>query len=352
LKQDTSLFQFKKILLPLGCSLAAVGFLLFRTFKSGDFSSVVFDQRTIVWIGVAVGLFLLRHAMYAYRLHGLTGGYFSYLKCLQLMVLWESGSALTPTSKGGPLLMLWVFSKEHLNAGRSAATVCYAMVCDSGFFVGVLPLVLGIYGNDMLRPGNAGAYVTLASGTFWTVYIMMSAVWLALVTLLFIHPQWIGDLLQWAGHHRWLSRWQARLARWGHEFTMAAQTLRQCPPLLHLRIWGCTFAVWTLKFLMINALMVAFDPFIPVDGHTQAFVYARLLAMFVMLTFSPTPGGSGVIELMLPVFLSDLISYPAQAVVVTLVWRGIAWYGYLIAGSVVVPYWWNRVSGRVSGLGR
>jgi glycosyltransferase 2 family protein len=337
------MLQFNKIGWPLGLSLTAVVFLLYNTLQSGDFSAIVLNIHSVTWIVIAVGLFLMRHAVYAHRLQALSGKYFSYPKCLQLMVLWESGSALTPTSKGGPLLMLYVLSKERLNAGRAAATVTYAMVCDSGFFVWVLPLMLGIFGKKILQPGQATEFSTLATGTFWIVYGMMATVWSVLVTLLFIRPQWIEKGLIWAGQQRWLSRWQAKLMLWGREFNLAAQALRQCSPLLHLRVWACTVGVWTLKFLMINALMIAFDATIPLDGSTQAFVYARLLAMFVMLTFSPTPGGSGVIELMLPIFLGDLIASPTQAVVVTLVWRAIAWYGYLFAGALVAPIWWRSV---------
>jgi hypothetical protein len=95
---------------------------------------------------------------------------------MELIVLWEFSSALTPTAKGGPLVMLFVLTKEKLSAGRTAAAVFYTMICDTGFFVFLLPVMLLIYGPSMLFPGmKSFDDVGLASGAFFFTYTMMAA---------------------------------------------------------------------------------------------------------------------------------------------------------------------------------
>ena len=89
---------------------------------------------------------------------------------------------------------------------------------------------------------------------------------------------------------------------------------------------------------MINCLIIAVVPSIPVDGATQAFIYARLVAMFTIMAFSPTPGGAGLAELALVGFISDYVPR-GVGLVVALLWRGMAYYGYLLTGAIIVPGW-------------
>jgi hypothetical protein len=93
---------------------------------------------------------------------------------------------------------------------------------------------------------------------------------------------------------------------------------------------------------MINCLIIAVVPGTPMDGSTQMFVFARLVAMFIIMAFSPTPGGAGLAEVALSNFISDYVPL-GIGLVVALLWRGMAYYGYLIAGAIVVPAWINTV---------
>jgi uncharacterized protein (TIRG00374 family) len=70
-------------------------------------------------------------------------------------------------------------------------------------------------------------------------------------------------------------------------------------------------------------------------------IYARQLLMWVILLISPTPGGSGVAEYMLPKFLGEFMGGFDNEIAFT--WRLISYYAYLIIGSIVLPTWINRV---------
>jgi hypothetical protein len=331
--------RLSRIWLPIGLGIAAVAYLFYAQFDPAAFRAIRWTPRAFVWIGLALALLLARHFCYAYRLWVLTGKIFSWRKCLMLIVLWEFSGALTPTSKGGPFVMLFVLTQEKVPAGRTAAAVFYTLICDSGFFVLLLPVLLLIYGPPMMYPGmQSFGDLRLASGTFFVTYAMMVLYWLMLFFFVFIRPQYARSALGWLARQRLLQRFAPRLTRLGEEFVLAAAEMRRQHAGYHLRVVLCAIGAWTSKFLMINCLIVAVVPSTPIDGGTQAFLYARLVAMFVIMAFSPTPGGAGLAEIALAGFISDFVP-PGIGLVVALLWRGMAYYGYLVAGALVVPGW-------------
>ncbi len=332
-------FRASRMILPILLGIAAVGYLFYRQFDLEQFREIHWSWRAFGWIGVAFGLLILRHLFYSFRLYYLTGGYFTWWKCIQLIILWEFSAAITPTSKGGPLVMMFVLTKEKLAAGRTAAAVIYAMVLDSGFFVLTLPLWLALYGPPMLYPGmHSFNDLNLANVAFFTTYAIMLVYWIVLMFFLFVKPQYAEGALDWLARRRFLKKVAPKLRRIGEEFARAADEMKQQDWRYHLRVIIGTVGAWTCKFIMINCLIIAIVPSTPVDGATQAFIYARLVAMFIIMAFSPTPGGAGLAEMALVDFTSDYVP-KGIGLVVALLWRGMAYYGYLLLGAIVVPGW-------------
>ena len=320
--------------------MAAVGYLFYRQFDPEQFRAIEWSGHAIFWISVAFIVLIVRHLFYALRMRTLTG--FSWKKSIELIVLWEFSAALTPTSKGGPFVMLFVLTKENLSAGRTAAAVFYTMICDSGFFIITLPLLLLVYGPPMLYPGmKTFSDVGLASGTFFVTYALMFSYWSFLVFLLMFKPQYANVALHWLAKRSFLKRFASRLNTLGDEFALAAEEMHRQNWRYHLGVITGTLGAWTSKFIMINCLIIAIVPTTPLDGSTQAFIYARMVAMFIIMAFSPTPGGAGLAEMALVGFISDYVP-EGIGLVVALLWRGMAYYGYLLVGSVVVPAWIAR----------
>lgn len=329
-----------RMLLPILLGLMAVGYLFYAQFDVEQFYRIHWTKHAFAWMALALGLLALRHCSYTLRLFTLTRGAFSWRKCIQLMVLWEFSAALTPTNKGGPFVMLFVLTREKLAAGRTAAAVFYAMVCDAGFFVLSLPILLSFYGPAMLHPGaSTFAEVWVTSGVFFSTYTFMCSYWSVLVVFLFVKPQYARNALSWLSRRSWLPRYAPKLERLGSEFTLAAQEVRHQPWHYHLRVIAGTIGAWTFKFLMINCLLIAIVPTTALDGSTQAFVYARMVAMFIIMAAAPTPGGAGVAEVLFAVLIADFVPEPGVAMVIALIWRGMAYYGYLLLGAIVVPSW-------------
>lgn len=330
-------FRVSRIILPVLLGMTAVGYLFYRQFDPTQFRAIEWNGQAFIWIGAAFLLLALRHFFYALRLKTLTR--FSWRKCAELIVLWEFSAALTPTSKGGPFVMLFVLTREKLSAGRTAAAVFYTMICDSGFFVLTLPILLLIYGPPMLYPGmKTYSDVGLASGTFFVTYGLMVTYWIFLVFLLLFRPRYAKIALEWLAKRSFLKKYAPKLNLLGDEFTLAAEELHRQNWRYHLGVIVGTIGAWTSKFIMINCLIIAIVPSTPVDGGTQAFIYARMVAMFIIMAFSPTPGGAGLAEMALVGFISDYVP-SGIALVVALLWRGMAYYGYLLMGAIVVPAW-------------
>jgi uncharacterized protein (TIRG00374 family) len=344
--------RLSRMVLPIILGLVAVGYLFYRQFDIQRFREIEWTGHAFAWIGLAFLLLLLRHVFYALRLKILTGGnYFTFRKCLELIVIWEFSGALTPTSKGGPFVMMFVLAQEKVPAGRTAAAIFYTMICDTGFFVILMPILLSIYGPPMLYPGmKSYSDQNLASQVMFFTYGMMVVYWSVLMFFVFFRPQYAKISLTWLSRIRLLKRFAPKLTLLGEEFELAATEMRQQNAGYHLRVILCALGSWTSKFLMINCLIIAIVPGTPIDGSTQAFIYARLVAMFIIMAFSPTPGGAGLAEIALAGFISDYVP-PGIGLVVALLWRGMAYYGYLIAGALVVPGWIAaKVSARKKAL--
>ena len=336
--------RVSRVILPVLLGIAAVAYLFYRQFDPAQYRAIAWTKQAFFWIGVGFLLLALRHVFASARLRAITRGFFSWRKCLELIVLWEFSGALTPTSKGGPFVMLFVFTREKLPAGRTAAAVFYTLVCDSGFFVLTLPILLLLYGPPMLYPGmQSFEDVTLASGAFFITYGMMATYWVILVILLLVKPRYAQLVMSWLAGRRLLQRWAPKINRLGDEFALAALEIRQQGWRYHFKVIGNTIGAWTSKFIMINFLIIALVPATPLDGATQAFIYARLVAMFIIMAFSPTPGAAGLAEVALPNFISDFVS-PGIGLIIALIWRGMAYYGYLLLGAIVVPAWIAKVS--------
>ncbi|MFN4079592.1 MAG: YbhN family protein [Saprospiraceae bacterium] len=334
--------HWSRVVLPVLLGLGVGGYLLYTRFDLELFRSIRWDGRALGWLALAFLLLLARHAFYALRIRTLSDNFFSWKKSAALIAIWEFSAALTPTSKGGPFVMLFVLSREGLGAGRTAAAIFYSMLSDAGFFVLMLPIFLSIYGRGVLFPQDASeAAVRLAGGTFYATYSLILCYWCLLAFFLFVKPAYAARAVQLMSEMRLLRRWAGGLRRLSDEFLLAARELRRRSPGWHLRVIGGTVGAWTCKFAMINAIILAVYPVVNADGGTQLFIYARLTAMFIIMTFSPTPGGAGLAEVALINFIADYV--PEQfGVLVALIWRGMAYYGYLLLGAFVVPAWLAR----------
>jgi glycosyltransferase 2 family protein len=74
----------------------------------------------------------------------------------------------------------------------------------------------------------------------------------------------------------------------------------------------------------------------------ETLLYSRLESMFVIMAFSPSPGGAGFAEYVFGEFFTDFMPV-SVSLIVAFIWRLISYYTYLAAGVIIIPNWINKV---------
>ena len=335
--------RVSRVILPIVLGVIVVGFLFWRHFDIEEFRKIEWQSAAWLWLGLAILLLVVRHLAYAARLHILSEGAFSWKKCIELIFIWEFSSAVSPTSVGGSAVALFVLSQERLSTAKTTTIVLYTIVLDTLFFISSIPLLFLTLGPIIIRPGMT----SLSQADGWALTFLLAYVFMALYGVfffygLFIKPEHGQRLLYWMGGWRILSRWKDKIQGLGDGFVQASKEIWGREKMFHLKAFGSTAVAWSLRFLLINCLILAIVPGVSELLFEQFKIYARLETMFVILAFSPTPGGAGFHEYVFGGFLSDYVPV-GIALLVALVWRLLTYYSYLIAGVIIIPNWLRNI---------
>ncbi|MBK7632847.1 MAG: hypothetical protein IPJ13_00130 [Saprospiraceae bacterium] len=77
-----------------------------------NFSKLDKSGWTIFWILMAIFMYVLRHLFYAWRLRIMTDNAFSWPKAIELIVIWEFSSCVSPTSVGGAGVAFFIVQEK------------------------------------------------------------------------------------------------------------------------------------------------------------------------------------------------------------------------------------------------
>ncbi|MCB9267535.1 MAG: flippase-like domain-containing protein [Lewinellaceae bacterium] len=336
--------RVSRIILPVLLGIVAVGYLLWRQFDPQEFAQINWTAHTLFWIIACVLILVIRHLAYATRLHILSEGEFTWSKCIELIFIWEFSSAVSPTAVGGSAVAFFVLAQEKLSTAKTATIVLYTIVLDSFFFIGTLPILFLFFGTHMIRP----EVKTIDDIGAWGFYFLFAYSLMALYSSifyygLFINPKQMKRVLVSFTRVRFLKRYRRRAIELGNEMILASTHLKQQNWKFHLGAFLSTATAWSCRFLLLNCLIIAFITKIPLDFWTQFELYSRLETMFVIIAFSPTPGGAGFVEILFGGFLSDYVSNPTYATLISTIWRLLSYYTYLLAGAIVIPNWIREI---------
>ena len=336
--------RISRIFLPIVIGIGAVIYLVWKQFDIDDFSNINWTQHTFLWMGIAVLLFLLWHFIYSARLRVLSGGAFSWWKCIELIVIWEFASAVSPSAVGGSTVAFFILAQEKLPVAKTTMIVLYTIALDGLFFILTIPILYLIFGNRIIEPDVAHLSEVGAWGIYFLIaYLVMSAYSLFFMYGIFINPGQLRRILIFFTGLKWLQRYRQKAEKLGEDMIIASKELRQQGFRLHFWAGFSTFCVWVVRFLILNCSIIAFMDEIPATFSLQFELYARLETMFLIFLFSPTPGGAGVVELVLGGFLKDFATNPTIATVITTFWRLLTYYSYLLLGAIVIPNWIRKL---------
>ncbi len=331
--------QLKKIIAPILLGLGVVILLMVYQLDIEQFKQIPISFHTILWLGLAGFLYFLRHMFYSWRLYVMTTGDFSWWKSVELITIWEFASAVSPTNVGGSAVAIFLLAQEKISSARTVSIVLYSMVLDTIVFVVMLPLLYLWIGPIIVRPGldngmENNGYVY----TFFVVLIIMFIYGSLFAYGLFWKPVHFKRILLWISKIPFLKRFKDDLRQTAVDVVNTSREITLQSSAFHLKCMTATLGAWTLRFLALNCIIIALVPSISMQFWDQLIVFSRAMSMHAITTFSPTPGGAGVAELLFGGFFSDYIQTGISSLI-ALVWRLVTYYPYLISGAIVIPVW-------------
>lgn len=321
-----------KIIIPVLIGLGVVVALFYDEFNMQVWRSFRFDTRTVVAIILAWVCLFGRDFGMAWRFRAMTDRGLSWRRAARVTLMCEFTSAVTPTAFGGSALGMVFMNREGVEMGRATTLMMTTVFLDELFFVVCLPAVFLSVPYDMLFGFDK---FTLGLRTaFWIVYAGIAAWTILLFTGIFVKPHSIARFLERVFRFRLLRRWHDSVVRLGDDMIATSRSLRSRGRRWWAEAAGATVLSWVSRFLVVNALFLGFAP-----CADQLLVFGRQFVVWVVLTVSPTPGGSGVSEWLFTEYYGDLLSSQSITLVIALFWRIITYYVYLVIGIFVIPSW-------------
>jgi hypothetical protein len=335
--------RVSRIVWPVFIGIGVLLYLSWRQFDIEEFNKIKWTTHTLVWVLISLGILITRHLAYSYRLYVLSDKEFGWRKCIELIFIWEFSSAVSPTNLGGSAVAFLVLSQEKLSTAKTATIVIYTIVLDTAFFVLTIPILYALLGPEMIRPGID----TLAESDNWGFLFVLFYVLMAIYGSLFyyallVSPLQIKRLIVGFTKIKFLRKFRHKAIELGDELIISSGELSKKHWRYHAAAFLSTAVAWSSRFLLLSALIIAIVRFPPLEFWPQLNLYGRLQSMFVIMAFSPTPGGSGFAEFVFGGFLSDYVP-KGIALVVAVMWRLLAYYTYLLAGLFVIPNWLNKI---------
>jgi glycosyltransferase 2 family protein len=341
-----------RIIYPVLIGLGVVGYLFYTKFKPEAFDVITFSYRMCFFILLAFIFMALRDLGYMMRIRILTHSDLSWKQAFRVIMLWEFSSAVMPSAVGGTTVAMIYINKEGINLGRSTAVVMATSFLDEVYFIIMFPLLLLVIKVQKLFE-IGGQPSSLANEFLWFAIIGYSLKLIYTIFLsygLFVNPRGLKWLLLGVFRLPILRKFRYTAHLTGTEIITSSRELRKQPFSFWLKGFGATFFSWSSRYLVVNALLLAF---FPVFEHL--LIFARQLVMSNMLLLLPTPGGSGVAEAIFNRYLSDFIPgspsmVAAIAVVLALLWRIISYYPYLVIGTIMLPSWIKKHFTKNNGI--
>ncbi|MCM1110735.1 MAG: flippase-like domain-containing protein [Clostridium sp.] len=319
-----------KILLPVAIGLGVVIWMFISEFNPDAWRLIRFDARTVSAILLAVGFMALREFGLAWRFRALTDRSLSWRQAWRVTILCEFTSAITPTSAGGSAMSMLFMHREGIELGRGTTIMMTTLFLDELFMALVCPLMLCLAPIGDIFGG--GGFASGVRVSFWVVIGLIIGVTLLLFWGTLLQPEKVGGVVRGVFRLRWLARWRGKAEKTADDIAQTGRDLRTRSVGWWVEAFGATALLWISRFLIVNALFFGFVP-----GADQLLILARQYVVWVLLTVSPTPGGSGVSEWLFANYYGDMISPASVALVISVFWRLISYYSLLVAGAVLLP---------------
>jgi hypothetical protein len=339
-KHNSKLIKSYQVIIPIILGLFVIGWLFIDEFDTSVFSTFHFTYLSILFLMLAFLLMLTRDLGMMSRFRLLTNNDLSWKQAFYINTLSEFTTAVTPAIVGGSSLVLVFLIKEGISAGRSAAIMFINLFLDELFFIVFCPILFLFVPINQLF--NSSSIIV---STFGVVFVTLYVIRLFWISILYIgtfrRPLWIKGIMMTIFKLPVLKRWQSKVDALTNNMVETSHEISNRSFLFWAKAFGLTILSWTARFLVVNAIFMAF---VPISNHLVVFV--RQIVLWIVLVVSPTPGGSGVSEYAFKEYYSDIFKSQSIIILITLIWRIISYYFYLFLGVLVIPNWIKKSFGK------
>lgn len=299
----------------------------------------VFDG-SIWWILLAIVVIIFRDIGYMYRIRVVTDNHLTWSRALYVIILWEFSSAVTPSVVGGSAVAIFILNKEGIKLGKAIAYVMLTAILDNLFFVIGAPIIL-YFAQGNIFPASRMMEMRLGRSLevlFWISYGLYASYSLVMALALFYKPRVFKLILLKIFSIKWLRKWKYSANEFGNQIIEASKELIGKNYKYWLTIIGATIFIWSSRYLMLNALIGAYES-LSVSEHVV--IFARQVIMWIVMMISPTPGSSGTAEFFFGQFFAEFLN--GYTFVTSILWRMLSYYPYLILGAIFLPRWIKQV---------
>jgi len=336
LKRKSNLFKPSQIFIPIIIGMIVIAWLFLSEFDPTTFKNVDFNLSSVGYILLAFMFMFGRDFGMIWRFRLMACKDLSWRQAFNINILNEFTSAITPSAIGGSSLVILFLNKEGISVGRSTAIMISNLFLDELFFIVIFPVIfLFVPLHDLF---NASSVVTSTIGVvFWSVYGVLFIWTTILFTGLFRRPDLIAKLFLLLFKLPFLRRWHDNIASFTETMINASKEISQKSIVFWAKAFATTALSWSSRFLVVNALFLAFTPF-----NNQLIIFGRQLLLWIVMVVSPTPGGSGISEFAFKEYYNDIALGSGPILVITVIWRLISYYIYLLLGAIIIPKWINK----------
>lgn len=334
-------FSFRRILIPIliGITFSTIS-VLTTNFEFSALKNIRIDP---YYFSLALVCMVVRDLAYIVRIRILTEKKLRISDAWHVVMLWEFATSVTPSIAGGSVFAFFFVNAEGINLGKSTAIVLVTALLDELFYILCVAVILLVYGKQVMLIGsdfNFDPMLFFLIG-YGVIILFTSSILLGI----FVAPQGLKYLLTKTFSISFLKRWRPKAEKTGDEIIISSKELKGKSILFWLKAFIATSFSWTARYLVLNCLILALNPSLGFHLQQQVIIYAKQLIMWVILLISPTPGASGVAEMLFPAFFAGEFAANTHAAVAVL-WRGISYYPYLFIGLIILPIWLAKLEKR------
>jgi hypothetical protein len=334
-------FTGQKLVIPIVIGLATAAYFFLQDFDILAYQSIHWTTNFSLWIIAAILSVFTRLACYAYRLIVLSNYEISWRRAIQIVILWEFSSAISPGIVGGTAAALLLLAREkNIDSGKGTAIVLATSFLDVLFYVLAVPFMALWVSRPEVIPHSIGY---LSADDIWHYFVTIYFIFLAWAVLLgfglFFKPKKIAQFVLLFTKLPFLSRFSQKVQRWGNNLVLAAEAFRKESFWHWFKAFSGTSFAWISRFILVNCLILALG-----NGLEIAEIFAKQLVMWAALMIPATPGAAGMAEWLFSGFMNEYFANIQLTNTTAFLWRILSYWPYLFAGLIVFPIWYRATA--------